>query len=109
MVVCTFLRLTVLLQVYSVLLQDGRLLAVCTRHLWTMCPCFSGIKGIFGITAPNWYWSFAKLQVELRAGLVREGIALSCRRGRLGASPHAYNSSSEVDQLVEALRSAKSQ
>ncbi|MEQ1569852.1 MAG: aminotransferase class V-fold PLP-dependent enzyme [Myxococcota bacterium] len=40
----------------------------------------------------------------LVARLAERGIVVSCRRGRLRASPHFYNTTGELDQLVQALR-----
>jgi selenocysteine lyase/cysteine desulfurase len=39
-----------------------------------------------------------------REQLLRQDIVVSYRCGRLRISPHAYNTTADIDQLIDALR-----
>jgi selenocysteine lyase/cysteine desulfurase len=40
----------------------------------------------------------------VRKRLLKEGVAVNHRAGRLRVSPHAYNTSDEIDRLIELLK-----
>lgn len=61
-----------------------------------------GLSGILTFTVPN------MAPMEVRRALLHEEIVLSVRHERLRVATHAYNSQTDIDRLIEAVRACVS-